>query len=401
MLCKFKNLVKDSQTLGSTFIVAGTMIGAGMLAMPLTSISIGFTNSLFILLFMSVLMLVGSFIQADLLKFQKPGVSFAKLVALNLGDRYQVIPAIIKCLLFYSLLANYITGSALLIQSTIEPYITLSFPSVAIIFSVVFGAFISFPLGSIDRINRLLVIFMFGIFIIIIYVLNPQFSNVQFHLSTNQNCVLEIIHAVPVFFTAFGFHGSIPALTEYLKNDQKKIYTSFILGIIIALGVYFIWQLSIVSLLEHHQISMNNPDLKLFLSTISSVTQNPSACLRLLYVFYFCVIITSFIGVGIGLFRYLYEVLTPYITKQPELQKRFLTGFLTLIFPCLFACFYPDGFIMALKFAGIWLCLLALILPAIMGLISKQTSFVIKMLSLLALISGCGLLGIEFFLQIK
>ncbi|EJS90119.1 TyrP, partial [Pasteurella multocida subsp. multocida str. Anand1_cattle] len=32
-----------NKTLGSTLLVSGTMIGAGMLAMPLTSAGIGFT----------------------------------------------------------------------------------------------------------------------------------------------------------------------------------------------------------------------------------------------------------------------------------------------------------------------------------------------------------------------
>ncbi len=36
-----------NKTLGSTLLVSGTMIGAGMLAMPLTSAGIGFTFTVF------------------------------------------------------------------------------------------------------------------------------------------------------------------------------------------------------------------------------------------------------------------------------------------------------------------------------------------------------------------
>ena len=39
-----------NKTVGSTLLVAGTMIGAGMLAMPLTSAGIGFGATLFLLL---------------------------------------------------------------------------------------------------------------------------------------------------------------------------------------------------------------------------------------------------------------------------------------------------------------------------------------------------------------
>ncbi|MCL7792006.1 aromatic amino acid transport family protein, partial [Pasteurella multocida] len=39
-----------NKTLGSTLLVSGTMIGAGMLAMPLTSAGIGFTFTVVLLL---------------------------------------------------------------------------------------------------------------------------------------------------------------------------------------------------------------------------------------------------------------------------------------------------------------------------------------------------------------
>ena len=39
-----------NKTVGSTLLVAGTMIGAGMLAMPLTSAGIGLTATVFLLL---------------------------------------------------------------------------------------------------------------------------------------------------------------------------------------------------------------------------------------------------------------------------------------------------------------------------------------------------------------
>ena len=38
-----------NKTVGSTLLVAGTMIGAGMLAMPLTSAGIGLTATVFLL----------------------------------------------------------------------------------------------------------------------------------------------------------------------------------------------------------------------------------------------------------------------------------------------------------------------------------------------------------------
>ena len=151
MITLFSSL-KNSKTLGASLVVAGTMIGSGMLAMPLTSVSIGFSNSLYALLGIATLMLLSSFVQADLLRFEKSGISFATLVSNNLGEKYRILPSIIKCLLFYSLLASYITGASTILSGIFINYFSLSVPfyAVVICFSIVFGILISIPTHSMD-----------------------------------------------------------------------------------------------------------------------------------------------------------------------------------------------------------------------------------------------------------
>ncbi|NAX36418.1 tyrosine transporter TyrP, partial [Vibrio sp. V27_P1S3P104] len=48
--------MKKSKLLGSSLIIAGTTIGAGMLALPLASAGIGFSTSLIIMLTLWALM---------------------------------------------------------------------------------------------------------------------------------------------------------------------------------------------------------------------------------------------------------------------------------------------------------------------------------------------------------
>ncbi|MFO5736541.1 aromatic amino acid transport family protein, partial [Klebsiella pneumoniae] len=37
-----------------------------------------------------------------------------------------------------------------------------------------------------------------------------------------------ILSAIPVFFTSFGFHGSVPSIVKYMGGDVKKLRVSFI-----------------------------------------------------------------------------------------------------------------------------------------------------------------------------
>lgn len=392
-----------SKTVGAIFIIAGTMIGSGMLAMPLESLSIGLFNSLMLICFMAVLMLCAAFIQADLFKHEKSGISFATLVAKNFGEKYKIIPAIIKCLLFYSLLACYMTGASSIIKTTLDSFMTtnLSMFFITSVFAFIFGIIISIPINVMDKLNRFFVILMFIIFVIILCLLNPSFSHPLASLPMHESKFLDIIKTTPIFFTAFGFHGSIPTLVDYLNQDQKKIFISFMLGMVITVIVYFVWQNSIMSMLEEKNIITEGMNLKIFLTTISNQTTMPEISKSALDAFYFLVIITSFIGVGIGQFNYILEVLHNTTRKKSEFSRRFIAGLLTVVIPFIFAMYYPDGFIMALRFAGIWLCILALILPSLMGMINKKTSLTLKMLSGFCFICGIVLLIVEGFLQLQ
>jgi tyrosine-specific transport protein len=391
-----------SKTVGATFIIAGTMIGSGMLAMPLESLSIGLFNSLLLICFMAFLMLCAAFIQADLFKHEKSGISFATLVAKNFGEKYKIIPAIIKCLLFYSLLACYMTGASSIIKTTLDSWMmtNLSMFLITSSFAFIFGIIISIPINIMDKLNRFFVILMFIIFGIILWLLNPSFSAPLASLPIHESKFLDILKTIPIFFTAFGFHGSIPTLVDYLNQDQKKIFVSFILGMIITVIVYFMWQYSIMSILEQKNI-ITDLNLKVFLTAISNQTPTPEISKSFLDAFYFMVIITSFIGVGIGQFNYILEVTQNITRKKSAFSKRFIAGLLTIVIPFIFAMYYPDGFILALRFAGIWLCILALILPALMGILNQKTSLTLKILSGFCFICGIMLLVVEGVLQLQ
>ncbi|MCV5941987.1 tyrosine transporter TyrP, partial [Escherichia coli] len=55
-----------SKVFGSTLIIAGTTIGAGMLALPLASAGIGFTTSLVIMLSLWALMAFTALLMLEL-----------------------------------------------------------------------------------------------------------------------------------------------------------------------------------------------------------------------------------------------------------------------------------------------------------------------------------------------
>jgi tyrosine-specific transport protein len=76
-----------------------------------------------------------------------------------------------------------------------------------------------------------------------------------------------------------------------------------------------------------------------------------------------CAIVTSFIGVSFSLFEFLMDSFN--ITSNQK--GRCLGLLLTFAPPLLFAFYYPNGFILALGYAGIFVAILLGILPALMA----------------------------------
>lgn len=52
-----------------------------------------------------------------------------------------------------------------------------------------------------------------------------------------------IVAAIPVIFTSFGFHGSIPAIVNYLDGDTPALRKAILIGSAIPLVIYIFWRL--------------------------------------------------------------------------------------------------------------------------------------------------------------
>ena len=72
-------------------------------------------------------------------------------------------------------------------------------------------------------------------------------------------------------------------------------------------------------------------------------------------------LITSFLGVALGLLECIDDLLKRVFNFS---ANRLSLGFLTFLPPLLFAFFYPEGFILALGYAGQMFAFYAVVLPA-------------------------------------
>jgi tyrosine-specific transport protein len=349
-----------NKTIGSMIIIAGTTIGAGMLALPIASSGLGFSTAMVVLFFAWCLMTYTALLTLELHQHAAPNATINTLAKNILGKKGQIIANFSMIFLFYALCAAYIAGGGGQLQLMLTQMSTVALPPQigSITFAVLFGSIITLGASAVDKINRVLFIIKIFVLTIMFYMLTPYVKG-EYLLKMPIEQGL-IISAIPVIVTSFGFHGCIPSVVKYMGVNIHSLRKVMIVGASMPLVIYLFWQVVSQGVISQQSL-YNSQGLDGFIASLSSLLQSPSIA-NTLTIFANLALATSFLGVSLGLFDFFSDVLN----KNDSGKDRFITALVTFTPPLGFALFYPQGFIMALGYAAIALVILAIFLPVIM-----------------------------------
>ena len=347
-----------NKTVGSTLLVAGTMIGAGMLAMPLTSAGIGFGFTLVLLLGLWALLTFSALLFVELYQTAESDAGIGTLAEQYFGKAGRIIATAVLIIFLYALIAAYVSGGGSLLKDLLPE----SFGNKVsiLLFTVIFGSFIVIGTHSVDKINRVLFFVMLAAFAVVLSLMLPEIKFDNLMATPIDNAL--IISASPVFFTAFGFHGSIPSLNKYLDGNVKALRISTLAGSAITLCAYILWQMSTHGLLtqnEFLQILKEDATLNGLVKATLAITGS-NIIAGAVKLFSTLALVTSFLGVGLGLLECIEDLLKRSFNIS---AGRISLGLMTFIPPLVFALFYPEGFILALGYAGQMFAFYAVVLP--------------------------------------
>ncbi|WED23414.1 aromatic amino acid transporter [Vibrio sp. JC009] len=350
----------NSKVLGSTLIIAGTTIGAGMLALPLASAGIGFTTSLAVMLLLWALMTYTALLMLELHQHAPASATLHTLAKQFLGNRGKWIASISMLFLFYALCAAYIAGGGAQFGQRIGQLsgISISNQTATVIFTLIVASVVTIGTGTVDRINRLLFATKLAVMVIVLFFLAPNVTEAYL-----LNMPLEkglVVAAIPVIFTSFGFHGSIPAIVNYLDGDTRSLKKAIVIGSAIPLVIYLFWQAVTLGVISQQEL-FDNKGLTGLIGALSEKIHFGKLG-QIIGIFADLALLTSFLGVSLGLFEFLGDSMK----KSGQSQNRILSALVTFLPPMCFALFYPQGFITALGYAAIALVVLAIFLPVAM-----------------------------------
>lgn len=352
--------MENSKVFGSTLIIAGTTIGAGMLALPLASAGIGFTTSLIIMITLWALMAYTALLMIEVHQHADKSATLHTLAKQFLGKKGKWLASFAMMFLFYALCAAYIAGGGAQFAERIANFtgVEISGSNATLLFTLLVAGIVIIGTATVDKVNRVLFTIKVLMMAVVLTFLAPNVTeSYLMSMPIEQGLVIA---AIPVIFTSFGFHGSIPAIVNYLDGHTPSLRKAIVIGSAIPLIIYVFWQLVTLGVVNQATL-IENQGLSALISTLAT-TVHQSNLGQTIGIFADLALLTSFLGVSLGLFEFLGDTMK----QRGVSSSRLAVGLVTFLPPMGFALFYPQGFITALGYAAIALVVLAIFLPIMM-----------------------------------
>lgn len=347
---------KEGSILGSATLIAGTTVGAGILALPLVTMPAGLLPSTVLMGLSWLYMLISGLLiaEANLQVMRLVGRSQVGLLATiqnSLGRSGAIASGVVYIFIHYALLVAYVSrGGGILTAALRSSYLYFSIPrSVPIwagyvLFVGMFGGLLFW--GSdrfIGRLNSLLVAVVVVAFIRLLWLTVGQ---VEVSRWSNQHW--ELVGAiVPVMFVAFVYQNVVPVVTYQLEGDWRRVRWAIILGSLVPLVMFFVWNAVILGSVDWRGGWFDGAEpTELLRGGLGQPGLGVAAS-----VFSEFAIATSFIGFSLGLSSVFEDVFRPLAIANPAL-KRTLFYALILLPPLALSVINPNIFLSAISWAG-------------------------------------------------
>lgn len=343
-----KHMDRIYRLMGGILLIAGTTIGAGMLALPIVSGFSGFWPSTLLLIAYWSYMTFTAFLMLEVNLWMEEHSNLITMAKKTLGNSGKILSWIIYLFLLYTLTTAYLAGGGPILMEALTSITGWQLPSWISPFPLllIFGFFVYQGPHSVDYANRVLMLGLMISYLLIVAFLTP-YVNGSLLEHANWKAVWMAVSIVSV---SFGFHIIIPTLTDYLHRDVKQLKKVIIIGSLIPLVVYLSWQLLTLGIIplqgetgleEGYRRGMDGATL---LGAFLGKT-HLSLLTRLFSLF---AILTSFLGVSLSL----RDFLSDGLRIQKTHKGRLILYFLTFIPPLLITLIDPRAFLNALEYAG-------------------------------------------------
>ena len=361
----------NSKLIGGVLLIVGTSIGGGMLALPVSTAEVGFSNSIFFLFFCWLVMTAGALLVLEVNLRLPAGSNMISMAKSTLGLPGQIIAWITYLFLLYTLLSAYISGGSDVFNGLLHKA-NIDLPNwvTAVVFTALFSIVVYKGIRSVDYVNRGLMFGKLGVYVLLVAIISPHVSPIGLVGGSAR----AFTGTLMILITSFGFASIVPSLRDYFEDDFRSLRRVILFGSLIPLFCYIVWDAVIMGVVSREGsnglMALMNSD-----HATSGLTEALNQSVQSQWIsgffgfFTSICMVTAFLGVSLGLFDFLADGLK---LKKSGNQGKYTLA-LTFIPPLGVVLINPGIYLHALSYAGICCVVLLLLLPAIMAWQGRKT----------------------------
>ena len=355
-----------SNEIGGSAIVAGTAIGASMLALPFVTSAAGFwyaTGGLIFCYFYAITTLL--LLLEVTLYCPNEDANIISMAHMHLGRIGEIITWGIFLFLLYIISTSYISGGGQLLASFSK---NLGYPLNAklsmLLFTGLFGLVAFQGVSILDKVNQVLTALLLVSFLGLVITIAPYTELEQIQGGN----MIYIPASLSVTVAAFACHFVVPILRKKFTTDVTILKRMLWTGATIPLVIYIAYEYLIMALFPYDgpgsliSIAAKGEPLANLQETL--IENGATYVPVIMNIFANCAILTSFLGVVLAVSDFLEDGLG--LKEHP--YKTLICAGLALTPPFLMAMFIgASGFTTALEYSGLLVNFLFGLLPIAMA----------------------------------
>lgn len=356
---------------GGAMIIAGTAIGAGMLANPTATAGLWFLWSLPVLFYTWLCTYASGLMILEASTHFPSGANLSTLTKELLGKGWNFVNSLSLIFVMYILLYAYITSGGGLTANHLSTLTgaEVGTPVGSLVLTGLFGVFVWLSTRAVDRVATILMIGMIVSFFVSAFGLAGTVSIdhlIDANPIANTSYTPYIWVALSTLLTSFGYQIAVPSMVKYFEGDNQKVAKAVLIGTMLALVFYLIWQVVVQGNLARADflpVIAKDGDV----ATLLAVIGKSGIIGTMLSAFAYMALTSSFLGVALGLFDFLADALGFGNDKAGRTK----TVALVFLPPLVASLIAPFGFVTAIAFAGLALTVWGVIVPAMLARASR------------------------------
>lgn len=344
--------------LGGAALIANVCIGAGMLGLPSAGSGAWMFWSFFALLMTMGVLLLSGWMQLEAFQDHPYKVSFHTVTKDTLGSVAALVGNISVYFVGAILLYAYLSSLGGIAENLFQLNSKIS----TLIIALFFSAFVWCSTRAVERLSLIFIVFLLSSFLMGLNGLLNNFNpELVFHVPESSSPY--VLALFPVALTAFGYHHSVATMRDHYR-DESRAKLALLWGCLIAFIFYTIWLIVIYGNLPREKFAAINQaggNIEVMLSAMENMLskQEVSNALR---IFSVSAILSSFVGVGLGVFDFLAD----FFGFKDTRTGRAKTWAVTFLPPLFLSLTLPFGFVTAIGYSGavatIWACFIPALL---------------------------------------